>query len=217
MRRAFSSRAAWAAGSHAAAASATARSMVVGPQEPALAASARSTWAAASRDSDAVARAIRCARQGAISRDSTRAWIRGSRWTRFSASASSCIPAAVDSPSAAANGSAVNAATNGAPSPPIASSQPSAAAPESAQVAAPVSTVAGCSTHHCAASRSLRRSATRAAVSASSASASNQSASRSSTSTGNPCASVSIMSPFQHRPPTFGFGGGRGGLAPSFR
>ena len=122
---------------------------------------------------------------GATARASTRPLIRGSRWVRSSASASSCIPANVDNPSAAANGSGVNAATSGVPSPPSVSSHwRNPGNPAWPHTATPVSTVAGCSTHHCAASRSLRRSATRAAVSASSASASSQSASRSSTTSG---------------------------------
>ena len=46
----------------------------------------------------------------------------GSRCWRSRASASNCSPVRVDTPSAAANGSGVNAATNGVPSPPRAAS-----------------------------------------------------------------------------------------------
>jgi hypothetical protein len=122
---------------------------------------------------------------GATSSASTRAQIRACRCCRSNASASSCIPVIEETPNAAANGSGVNAATSGVPSPPSDSSWSRIPGnPVSLQVATPVSAVAGCGAHHCAANRSFPRSASRAAVSFSASSTSNQSASSSSTRTG---------------------------------
>ena len=69
-----------------------------------------------------VAWAILRAFHGATTSASTAAQMRGSRWVRSRASANSCSPDIVETPRAAANGSGVNAATNGVPSPPRASS-----------------------------------------------------------------------------------------------
>ena len=66
--------------------------------------------------------------------------------------------------------------------------------PVSDQVTNPDSAVAGCSTHHCAATRSLARPAWRSRTSASAARSSSHSASRSETSTGLPFNIVSNMS-----------------------
>ena len=173
------------------------------PHEASRGASWSSTYAAAVFDRVWVAWATWRAFHGSTARCSTSRQILGSRCWRSRASAISFIPVNVDTPSAAATGSGANADTAGVPSPPSDSSTFSTPGRESpAQVATPVSAVAGCSTHHCAASRSLDRSASRAAVFFSSSRARSQSASRSSTTTGCPIASTSSMDQSKHRAPT---------------
>ena len=85
----------------------------------------------------------------------------GRRWRRSRASAISCAPADGDMPNANANGSGVNAATSGVPSPPSDSSASRAAPPK---VSTPVSAVAGCRSAQWAASWSLRNAARRSAL-----------------------------------------------------
>ena len=139
---------------------------------------------------------------------STAAQIRGSRCWRSRASANNCNPVRVETPSAAANGSGVNAATSGVPSPPRASSVASRPGrPVSDQVTNPDSAVAGCSTHHCAASRAtgvrpIRRSGLRPRRPARAATPRRGHG----TSTGVPFSVVSIMSQSKQTPPTVGPG-----------
>ena len=77
----------------------------------------------------------RACQAGTSNRDSAFHSI-GRRWRRSRASAISCAPADGDMPSANANGSGVNAATDGVPSPPSDSSASRAAPPN---VSTPVS------------------------------------------------------------------------------
>ncbi len=133
---------------------------------------------------------------------STSRQIFGRRCWRSRASAISFIPVSVDTPRAAATGSGANAETAGVPAPPRDSSwcsTPGRASP--AQVATPVSAVAGCSTHHWPASRSLPRSSARAPSLRCSSTARRPSASRSSTTTGCPIASTSNIRSFSQRAP----------------
>ena len=101
---------------------ATANSMARHPHEPIRSANCASTDAAPAFDSRWVAWAILRAFHGATLSASTAAQIRGSRCWRSRASANNCSPVRVETPSAAANGSGVNAATSGVPSPPRAAS-----------------------------------------------------------------------------------------------
>ena len=192
-RAACSSAAASASGSWAARASATARSMRVGPTESMIGASARSTCAAAAGVRSAVAFATRRARHRVASRASTRAWTSGRRCRSSSASAISAVTAAGEVRIAAASGSAANSATPGVPSAPTTgqSSMPSC----SPHRIAGASGVGGLRSHQPSTTRSRRRSAARAMASDSWASSSSQSASRSATSRGWPWLPVSIMAP----------------------
>ena len=149
--------------------------------------------------------AILRAFHGATASASTAAQIRGSRCWRSRASANNCNPDRVDTPSAAANGSGVNAATNGVPSPPRAASWSghTPGRPVSDQVTNPDSAVAGCSTHHRAAARSLARPAWRSRTSASAAKSSSHCASRLETSTRLPFNIVSNMTQSKQPAPTF--------------
>ena len=178
----LSSRRSCSSGSNRAIASATSRSTVIGPQ-PARSASRASTHRAASRDSWWVCWAARRACHAGISKSWTRRHNLGNRWVRSRASASSCAPAAGDMPIAAANGSGVNAATAGVPSPPSDSSRPRTPGRvvSGLWVATPVSAVAGCSTHQCTASSRRRSSTIRASRSVVAAAASTMLGSRSST------------------------------------
>ena len=101
------------------------------------------------------------------------------RWRRSRASAISCAPADGDMPNANANGSGVNAATSGVPSPPNDSSASRAAPPK---VSTPVSAVAGWRSAQWAASWSLRNSRSRSSCSLAAASSSTATGSRSPTS-----------------------------------
>ena len=98
LARARVSASATSSGSNRAFASSTARSMVTAPHEEMRPTSWRSTYAAACRDSRAVARATRWARQAGTSSDSTLAAMRGRRWLRFSASAISWSAVDVETP-----------------------------------------------------------------------------------------------------------------------
>ena len=93
--------------------------------------------------------------------DHTRFHSSGRRWRRSRASAISWAPAEGDMPRARANGSGVNAATAGVPSPPSDSSARRAAPPD---VSTPVSAVAGWRSAQWAASWSLRNAARRSAL-----------------------------------------------------
>ena len=151
------SRSSCSSGSYMAMAWATSRSTITGPQVP-RSASCSSTQIAAVLDRRWVWRATRRACQAGTSNRPTRFQRRGRRWRRSRASAISCAPADGDMPNANANGSGVNAATAGVPSPPSDSSASSAAPPN---VSTPVSAVAGWRSAQCAASWSLRNAARR--------------------------------------------------------
>ena len=139
---------------------ATKRSTTTGPQEP-RSASCSSTQIAAALGNRWVWRATLRACQAGTSKRRTRFQSRGRRWRRSRASAISCAPADGDMPNANANGSGVNAATNGVPSPPSDSSARRAGPPN---VSTPVSVVAGCRSAQWAASWSLRNAACRSAL-----------------------------------------------------
>ena len=172
------------------------RSTITGPQEP-RSASCSSTQIAAAFERRWVWRATRRACQAGTSSRDTRFQSIGRRWRRSRASAISCAPADGDMPSARANGSGVNAATSGVPSPP---SDSSARGRRPPGVSTPVSAVAGCRSAQWAASWSLRNAARRSACSASAAASSTPAGSRSPTSYSS--RTVVLMGQAKHRPPT---------------
>ncbi len=115
------------------------------------------------RDRRWVAWATCRALYGSTASDSTSRQMRGSRCWRSRASAISFIPVSVATPSTAASGSGANAETAGVPSPPSDSS-PSRSRPTTRRRPRSRSRCRRWrgATHHCAAMRSLPRSAARA-------------------------------------------------------
>ena len=158
---------------------ATSRSTTTGPQRRVRSASCSSTQIAPAIGQPVGLAGDPAGLPGRHLQPTTRFHSSGRRWRRSRASAISCAPADGDMPSANANGSGVNAATAGVPSPPSDSSASRAGPPD---VSTPVSVVAGCRSAQWAASWSLRNAAVVRLCSASAAASSTPAGSRSPTS-----------------------------------
>ncbi len=196
---ACSSRRWWSSGSYWAAAWATRRSVMTGPQ-PMRSASWSSTQRAPAWGRRRVCWATRRACQAGIWRRRTRFHSFGWRWVRSRVSAIRFRAEPGETPIAVARDSGAKAATAGVPGPPSVSSASRTPRPGPSGVSTPVSAVAGWRTAHWWASSRRRSSIRRDSTSTRAARASTAAGSRSPTSYRS--SGAVLMRRSKHRPPT---------------